>query len=168
MATSETIEVVAADGQYFGRLRHVAADPQSGRPVGLVVNRNGNDLLVPLRHVRDSDGAQVVLGGTVDELTALPPFNRAGYRLLDREYERDETRRWMESIGMQDFQIGGEEPGDIPAEREQHTGAENPYRVPLQGENRNGNGHSAPIASDPTDMNEPNEEMRERTRSDMH
>lgn len=166
MSTSETIEVLAADGQYFGQLRHVAADQQSGRPVGLVVSRNGNDLLVPLRKVQTSDGAQVVLGGTVDELTSLPPFNRGRYRLLDREYEREETRQWMESMGVQDFQIGAEEPGERPAAREQHTGAENPYRVPLQRDDDNS--HSAGIAEDRTDMNEQNEEMRERTRSDMH
>ncbi|MGE5597013.1 MAG: PRC-barrel domain-containing protein [Hyphomicrobiales bacterium] len=164
------IRVLAEDGQYIGRLEHIAADQQTGRPTGLVIERNGNQLLVPLRAIQQSDGRTVTLHGTGESYEDLRPFQRGSFRLLDEELEREETRQWMAEMGVDDFQIGGEDEEQLdekmPDEREAHTGAENPYRSEMQ---KNGNGSSEyPIADDPTDMNEPNEQMAERTRSDMH
>lgn len=159
------IRVLTQDGQYFGRLEHVAGDLESGRPTGLVIARNGGEWLIPLDAVERHESSRVILRGEADEYEGLPPFNSAGYRLLDREMEREETLRWMEELGVEDFEIGSDEqPDALDPGRPVHTGAENPFRAPLK---KNGNGGS-PIASDPTDMNETNEEMAERTRSDMH
>jgi hypothetical protein len=159
------IRVLTQGGEVFGRLEHVAGDLRSGRPVGLVIARNGGEWLVPLDAVERHDSSRVILRGEAAEYEALPPFDSTAYRLLDREMEREETLRWMEEMGVEDFEIGSDEEDDaLDAPRPVHTGAENPYRTPLK---KNGNG-GGPIVSDTTDLNEANEEMAERTRSDMH
>lgn len=159
------IRVLTQDGAYFGRLEHVAGDQETGRAAGLVIERNGEEWFVPLDAVHRHDAKNVVLRGGPSQYTDLTPFNGAGYRLLDREMEHEETLRWMEELGVEDFEIGGYDLDEtMPAERPVHTGAENPYRAPVKD-----NGQAtASIADDPTDMNEPNQEMAERTRSDMH
>ncbi|MCC7364525.1 MAG: PRC-barrel domain-containing protein [Dehalococcoidia bacterium] len=144
----ERIEVVAEDGSYVGRLRHVAAEPGSGRASGLVLERNGFAVMVPLRAVIEAPRNRVVLAGTADDYSDLPPFDRAGYRLLDHEFERQEVQLLMEQQGIEDFEIGSDDDEATPVKREAHTGAENPYRVPIQEQGR----HPAPIADDPTDM----------------
>jgi hypothetical protein len=56
-------------------------------------------------------------------------------------------------------------PTDLPEEgREQHTGAENPYRVPLKEEGPN-DGKSSLSGQD---MDPGGPEVEERNRSDMH
>ncbi len=163
--TQHGFRVLTRDGEFFGRLAHVAGDIETGRPAGLVVHRNGQQYLLPLNTVLRHEANEVVLRGYARDYEDLPPFTGAGYRLIDREIEREETLRWMKELGVEDYQIGEEELDEtMPNERPLHTGAENPHRVPIK---KNGKSTS-PIASDPTDMNEPNEEMRERTRSDKH
>jgi len=159
------IRVLTRDGQYFGRLRHVAGDQQTGRAAGLVVARNGEEWLVPLEAVLRHDAKRVVLRGEEQDYADLAAFSGTGYRLLDREMEREETLRWMEELGVEDFEIGSNDVDEAqPGEQAVHTGAENAYRAP---QTPNGQATGS-IANSPTDKNEPNEEMAERTRSDMH
>ena len=163
--TQHGIRVLTRDGEFFGRLAHVAGDIETGRPTGLVVSRNGQHFLLPLNAVLRHKANEVVLRGYPGDYEPLQPFTGAGYRLIDREIEREETLRWMKELGVEDFQIGEEDLDEaMPDERPLHTGAENPPRVPIK---KNGQSTS-PIASDSTDMNEETEEMRERTRSDKH
>lgn len=169
MTTREEIRVVTQDGQYLGRLEHVAANRETGRATGLVIERNGDRVLVPLDAVRDSQGKTVTLEGTSDAYRELPLFNRYAYRLLDQDMETQEMREWMESMGIEDFQIGEEDIHEkLPDQREVHTGAENPYRsnVKANGNGRSGRDEQSSISDDSTDMNEPTEEVAERTRSD--
>lgn len=174
MRRNETIRVVARDGELVGRLEHVAADPDTGRANGLVIDQGGNIVIVPLSAIRRATGRIVTLTGMARDYVNLPLFNRSDYRLLDRELERQETREWMEQMGIEDFEIGGESESaesfdeKTPDAIEQHTGAENPYRRKVQ----NGH-HPRPVEDDATDQDDTTSEeaqrkISERTRSDMH
>lgn len=172
MRGRESIRVVARDGELVGMLEHVAMHPDTGRAAGLVVERDRSAVLVPLSAVRKATGRLVTLSGTAGEYADLPRFDRAAYRLLDRELEREETREWMASMGIEDYEIGGEDAESFnektPDAIEQHTGAENPYRRKVQ----NGH-HPRPIEDDAADQDdttsdEARRQTSERTRSDMH
>ncbi|MCC6381507.1 MAG: hypothetical protein IT304_03315 [Dehalococcoidia bacterium] len=114
MTEPQTIRIVARDGEYVGQLTHVLAPRDAERPNALVVERNGDQLVLPLSEVERSDGDCVRLNGSVARYQELPPFERQGYRVLDEEIAREDHERRLAELGIdEDFQIGDEE--DEPA-----------------------------------------------------
>lgn len=98
--------VVDRDGRYVGQVAHVVAERGERRASGLVIQRNGNQSVLPLTAVASSDGRRIILREPLAEYRELPPFQRAGYRVIDEELAAS-----MEI--EEDFEIGGEsEPGD--------------------------------------------------------
>lgn len=150
---------VDRDGQYVGEVAHVVAERGERRASGLVIQRNGNEMVLPLEAVQTADGSRIVLRDEAARYRELPPFYRAGYRVIDEELEAA-----MEI--EEDFQIGADENANEPQSvaLEQHTGAENPYRVPVMTDEP----RDQPIGRDATDMNPASSNGDESTRRDMH
>jgi len=93
---------VDREGQYVGEVAHVVAERGERQASGLVLQKNGNEMVLPLSAVHSAEGARIVLRGEAGQYRELPPFYHAGYRVIDEELEAS-----MEID--EDFQIGAEE-----------------------------------------------------------
>lgn len=102
-----TIRVIASDGQLVGHLAHVVSERGASRPTGLVIEREGTEVVVPLAAVHGAHGELLTLTGQADQYRTLPPFIRREYRVIDEEMEMQEELE-------EDFQVGGEEPASTP------------------------------------------------------
>lgn len=118
MDASQTIRVVARDGEYVGQLAHVLAPRDAERASALVIERNGDQLVLPLSEVDRPDGDSLRLSGTVARYQRLPPFERQGYRVIDEEIAREEHERRLADLGIdEDFEIGGDDHESVSADR---------------------------------------------------
>lgn len=77
----------------------MVAERGAPRPTGLVIEREGGQVVLPLAAVDGSHGELVTLQGDAGEYSDLPPFVRLHYRVIDEEIAmRDELD--------EDFQVG--------------------------------------------------------------
>jgi hypothetical protein len=158
--------VVARDGIQVGRVEHVVSERGETRASGLVVSTSGGLRVLPLTAIAKANGASITLRDSASAYRELQHFHRARYRVIDEEMAVAEELD-------EDFLVGAEDPAidpesrheDPDAAREQHTGAENHHRAPVQSPDE----HDPGLAHDPEDLDDgPEDVVAARTRRNMH